>query len=255
MINVLKGFIITISTYTAIPMPQITWKNSYNKYVFIFFPLIGLLIGGVELLWYNISIKLSINTILYGVIASLIPVIITGGIHLDGYIDTIDSLSSNLDKESMQRILKDSHIGAFGVIYLIVYFLLLFGLFCQLHSNNKYYLFLLVIFFASRILGSFASITIKTFKTSGFLYTFSSVAEKTTVILFLSLYSVLLIIFLYYFYDYIFLLLFIFSVILIHLYFIKVYRKFGGISGDLIGFYIQILEVIFLILIVVLGVL
>ena len=108
------------------------------KYVFMFLPLVGLIIGSAEILWFLISKETSLNIILYGIISSLIPFLISGGIHIDGYIDTIDSLSSNKDKLSMQQILKDSRIGVFGALHLVIYSMLLFGLFCQIYSNNIY---------------------------------------------------------------------------------------------------------------------
>ena len=46
----------------------------------------------------------------------LVPVIVTGGIHVDGLLDTSDALSSWRDREKRLEILKDSHAGAFAVI-------------------------------------------------------------------------------------------------------------------------------------------
>ena len=56
------------------------------------------------------------------------PVAVTGGIHLDGYADTSDALSSYGDREKKLEILKDSHCGAFAVIRLCSYFVAYFGL-------------------------------------------------------------------------------------------------------------------------------
>ena len=58
---------------------------------------------------------------------ALIPVWITGGIHLDGYADTCDALSSYGDREKKLEILKDPHCGAFAVIRLCSYFLAYFA--------------------------------------------------------------------------------------------------------------------------------
>ena len=58
----------------------------------------------------------------------LIPVAATGGIHLDGYADTSDALSSYGDREKKLAILKDPHCGAFAVIRLCGYFVLYFAL-------------------------------------------------------------------------------------------------------------------------------
>lgn len=256
MINFIKGFIITLSTYTIIPLPQLKWDKNSIKYVFMFLPLVGLIIGSAEILWFLISKETSLNIILYGIISSLIPFLISGGIHIDGYIDTIDSLSSNKDKLSMQQILKDSRIGVFGALHLVIYFMLLFGLFCQIYSNNdKYYLLFIIVFFISRILGSFASITINLFKENGFLYTLTSATEKYYILIILFIYFIASLAFITYFFNLFISLTFILVIIFMHIYFINISKKFGGISGDLIGFYIQLSEIIFIILITVYGVL
>ena len=60
------------------------------------------------------------------------PAAVTGGIHLDGYCDTVDALASHGTPARRQEILKDPHIGAFGVIRLCGYFLLSFALWTTL---------------------------------------------------------------------------------------------------------------------------
>ena len=55
--------------------------------------------------------------------AVLIPVLVTGGIHLDGLLDTADALSSWQTRERRLEILKDSHAGAFAIIVCCGYFL------------------------------------------------------------------------------------------------------------------------------------
>ena len=56
-----------------------------------------------------------------------LPVIVTGGIHLDGLIDTADARSSYSDRGKKLEILKDPHDGAFGIIRLALYLLLAFA--------------------------------------------------------------------------------------------------------------------------------
>ena len=59
---------------------------------------------------------------LFTVILLLISVFVTGGIHLDGLLDTADAMSSYQERERRLEILKDSHAGAFAVITCVVYF-------------------------------------------------------------------------------------------------------------------------------------
>ena len=57
----------------------------------------------------------------------LIPFFVTGGIHLDGMLDTADALSSWRPMERRIEILKDSHAGAFAILICVVYFFLLYA--------------------------------------------------------------------------------------------------------------------------------
>lgn len=69
---------------------------------------------------------------LFASIAVCIPLLVTGGIHMDGYMDTVDALSSHQSVEKKLEILKDPNAGAFAVIYCGIYLLLSLGLFYQL---------------------------------------------------------------------------------------------------------------------------
>ena len=60
------------------------------------------------------------------------PVIITGGIHLDGFVDTMDAINSYQPIERKLEILKDSHIGAFALISCVTYFIISFGLWSEI---------------------------------------------------------------------------------------------------------------------------
>ena len=66
----------------------------------------------------------------------LIPVWVTGGIHLDGYLDTQDALHSYQSRERKLEILKDPHTGAFAVIAGICYFVLDLGIYSGLTAES-----------------------------------------------------------------------------------------------------------------------
>ena len=133
MKKILSSFAICFSTYSRIPMPHVSWEASNMGYIFTFFPLVGLAVGAVQLLWLWFAQTFAINTLLYAVAATVIPILITGGIHLDGYMDTCDALFSYGDREKKLQIMKDPNAGAFAVIYCGVYLLLTVGLFSQLY--------------------------------------------------------------------------------------------------------------------------
>lgn len=97
------------------------------KYVMGFFPLIGLITGALAYGWIYAGEILYVPDISRTLVLIILPVIITGGIHVDGYMDTCDALNSYGDREKKLAILKDSHIGAFAVIKLLVYYVLYFA--------------------------------------------------------------------------------------------------------------------------------
>ena len=80
--------------------------------------------GGLQLLIGYLLLKYtSCGNLFFAIAMALIPVIVSGGIHLDGFADTVDALSSYGDREKKLEILKDPNTGAFAVIGLCVYFL------------------------------------------------------------------------------------------------------------------------------------
>ncbi len=95
---------------------------------------------------------------------TLIPVLITGGIHVDGYMDTCDALSSHRDTEGKLSILKDPHIGAFALIRLVCLFLLVPALWQAYPANGFDGILVALIFIFSRCL---SGLSVLTFPISG----------------------------------------------------------------------------------------
>ena len=116
--TVIKSFFIAFSLYSSIPVPQFTWKEEDMKYVLCFFPWVGAVIGALVYLWGRFCNHCAVGTLCYSLIGTAIPLIITGGFHVDGFMDTMDAFHSYQPRERKLEILKDSHIGAFSVIML-----------------------------------------------------------------------------------------------------------------------------------------
>ena len=116
--RIIKSIIVAFSMYSRIPMPQFAWKDEDMKYMLCFFPWVGAVTGFCLFLWGVLSGKLLIGQTAYILIATAIPLLITGGFHVDGFMDTMDAFHSYQPKERKLEIMKDSHIGAFSVISL-----------------------------------------------------------------------------------------------------------------------------------------
>ena len=123
----MRSVIIAFSMYSRIPMPKLSWREKDMRYAICAFPLIGIVIAATELalVWAAQRYKIPSAATVSLMIA--LPILITGGIHLDGFIDTSDARSSYRSAEEKLAILKDPHVGAFGIIRLFLYFLIVFA--------------------------------------------------------------------------------------------------------------------------------
>ena len=120
--------------FSAIPMPQTPWDKRTSRDMLCAFPLVGAAIALCWLAWGVLSDWLSLPAILRGAGWTLLPVVLTGGVHLDGYADTVDAIASHASPERRREILKDPHCGAFAVIWLCSYFIADFALCASLRS-------------------------------------------------------------------------------------------------------------------------
>jgi adenosylcobinamide-GDP ribazoletransferase len=86
--RIIKSFFIAFSMYSKIPMPQFEWKDEDMRYALCFFPWVGAVIGVLWYLWKWICVRFGVGTLCYTVVGTAIPILITGGFHVDGFLDT-----------------------------------------------------------------------------------------------------------------------------------------------------------------------
>ena len=111
------------------PYPKETWK-----WISIWFPFVGLVLGGMaSLLFLVLPDTLSFWS--RAVIIVGMGMLLTGGFHEDGLADTADALGGAYDRERVMVILKDSRIGAFGGMALFVVLALRIGLLADLETR------------------------------------------------------------------------------------------------------------------------
>lgn len=251
MIRIWNSFKIAFAMYSKIPMPRADWSKENMRYMMCLFPFVGIVVGALVVLWSYLSDLLGAGDILRSAVYVLIPVLVTGGIHLDGLLDTADALSSYQEKERKLEILKDSNAGAFAVITACSYFLACFAVWSEITAHQA--LVLALGFVLSR---SFSGLSVATFpcaRHTGTVAAFSDAAQKRTVVSVLILLilvsgSVMCVL------D---LKLGAAAVIGALLVFGGYYRmsmkQFGGITGDLAGFFLQICELVMAVLVWLAG--
>ena len=81
MKSVISGLLVAFSMYSAIPVPQVNWEKQTMRWALGFLPLIGVLIGVIELFWFEFCVYFGAAGVFYAVIAALIPLAVSGGIH------------------------------------------------------------------------------------------------------------------------------------------------------------------------------
>jgi len=115
----MRGLILAFQFLTRLPMPQLAdFKQEELTTSAIWFPLVGLVIG--LLLVIAAQIGMHANNWMAALLVVLVWVGLTGALHLDGAADLADALgASHRDSERFQSVLKDPHIGTFGVVVLI----------------------------------------------------------------------------------------------------------------------------------------
>ena len=178
--SVIKSFFISFSIYSKIPMPQFEWKKTDMRYTLIFFPWIGAVIGVLLYAWMRVCIYFGINSMCMYLIGAAIPLIITGGFHVDGFMDTMDAFHSYKTKEEKLEILKDPHIGAFSVIMTVMYYMIYIGAYSQIETTRAYVIFCLG-FYISRILSGIGVVNFNSAKSDGMLFEFASTAHERVV--------------------------------------------------------------------------
>ncbi|MCR4755186.1 MAG: adenosylcobinamide-GDP ribazoletransferase [Lachnospiraceae bacterium] len=250
--RIIRCLIIAFSLYSRIPMPRFTWKDEDMKYVLCFLPFVGAVIGGLVYGALFLADMCKLPLLAKVCIVSVIPLLITGGFHADGYMDVKDALSSYKPREDKLAILKDPHIGAFAVIGFVIYALIwtaAVAVICDRSVINSCVI-LIPVFILSRIGTSISSVALKKAKSDGMLNNEAKgagriqiavmiieLAVTLTIACLMDIYiavtlaAVLAIVYVYYGY--------------------KTYKEFGGVTGDTAGYFVCISELAQLIVIAV----
>lgn len=209
-----------------------------------FFPLVGLVLGGLLagifyllLLFLPLSISLISILILY--------VLFTGALHLDGFMDTLDGLGCNGDREKKLAVMKDSRVGAFGAAGVSLLFLLKFFLLWELGQKVSLIPLIIVLPALSRW-----SMVIAMFRSSyprregGVGQAFVELISLREISL--ATFSAGAILWCFFAYQvwYFFIVILLFA--LLQKYYFK--KQLGGVTGDMLGFINETSEICFLFL-------
>lgn len=130
-VNLLRGIGMAFVLYSRVPMPHMNWESDSRKLVLYTFPLVGTAVGAAWCLWLWLCALGQMGPIFTAAGCTLLPIFVTGGIHMDGFCDVCDALASHQSRERKLEIMKDSNTGAFGVLGCVCLCLGSFALWCQ----------------------------------------------------------------------------------------------------------------------------
>ncbi len=172
--RILRWLAAALSVYSRIPMPHLDWTEDDMSHSLIFFPAVGVIIGMIVIIINGIMPFASVPAAVRIILTLLIPLIVTGGFHADGLMDTSDALHSYASKERKLEIMKDPHVGAFGIISLMKWMLIYAAAVTSILLSGKTDIKVLAVwglgFVVSRCLSGITSLIFKKAKMNGMLY-------------------------------------------------------------------------------------
>lgn len=133
----LTGFFMAWGMFCAIPCPHKVWDEDKRKWMLIMYPALGLMLGALWFALYGVLLALEMPVVLTAAVMTVYPFLISGCIHLDGFMDVNDAVLSRRDLAERQRILKDSHVGSFAVIRTVMLFLFFFAAMLVIAGRNS----------------------------------------------------------------------------------------------------------------------
>ena len=237
---------VALATYSRIPVPRGEWTRESLRYSLCFFPLVGVAVGALELGWLYLAARLGFGALLTGAVGCLVPLAVTGGIHMDGFMDTLDALSSRRSREEMLRILKDSHAGAFAVMGCALYLILSAAALSEM--SFKASVVLSAGFVLSRALSAFCVAFLPAARADGMAASVKNAAERrgasavmTWSIGWITVFAAAMLL-----YAPLLSLVALGWAAVVVAWYLGVTRRFGGVTGDLAGWFLQVCELGFM---------
>ncbi len=238
----LKSLCIAFAMYSKVPVPQVEWDKKSLSWALVCFPVVGAVIGGALWLWFFLCDWLGLGASLRAAGAVALPVALSGAIHLDGFCDTADALGSHQSRERKLEILKDSHTGAFAIICCGVYLLVLFGVWAEVSPGGRMGGVLCLTPVLSRCLSGLAAVSWENARGTGLLATFTQPMDAQKARLALLVMAAATVAGMLWLDVWAGVGCVLAALLALLYYRVMSRRQFGGITGDLAGFFLQICE-------------
>ncbi|WP_010530007.1 adenosylcobinamide-GDP ribazoletransferase [Lentibacillus jeotgali] len=239
--GIFTGMAINLQLFTSIPINrELPMNRFYLAYALRTFPLLGLLQGVIyTAILFVLMSYMPFSDVITALCLWLVLIFLSGGIHLDGLIDTSDAYFSYRDPEKRLEIMQDPRVGAFGVLSIVIFlgvrFVILYELITMAHPWT-YLTVMLIPFLGKMLMGTYLQVLPEA-RNSGMAHFFKQGASRS----FWLVYGGYLII--------IGILIGLLNIELLAIYLIlvscmivigfiiagRIVKHFGGISGDTLG--------------------
>lgn len=177
----LRAFFIAAAMYSRLPVPNVRWDEESKEAVLFLFPLLGVIEAGLIYLLAGLLLRVSAGAPLSAFCLTTAPLLFTGGIHFDGFLDTADALGSWKGKEEKLAILKDVHAGSAAVLQGGLMLLGGFAAWLTLFETGRlpeYLPQLLPIFLMSRALSALSIYLLPNAREAGTVYDFTAARAR-----------------------------------------------------------------------------
>lgn len=171
--KILESIVVAFQFLTRLYLPiNVEWDTGNLRRSLMWFGLVGAFIGAILAGALTLFNRFDLIPAVAAIIILLIWIFITGGIHIDGISDMADGFFSMRDKEKTLEIMKDSHVGAFGVITIVFLLLIKFEMLKEFIIIEKNVWLLILPPTIARIAAGLVLSFYETTKKSGLGYTF-----------------------------------------------------------------------------------
>lgn len=243
MKSIFNSLLLAFSQYSCFPKANTKVDRENAKYILIFVPVVGVIIGVCLYIWGEAWPYLCNYAILPAVIGAILPALVSGCSHMEGFIRTVDAISAHKSREKKLEILTTSQSGYFAILVCVIYFLLLTGLWSEIPIDGV--LILAFGFVLSRSLAGIAVLTLRhTDESRCDMYVPENKGTRIFEIVLLTIFSCVCAYFMVWFDAQVGLACVIGTLITIIYFWITTYKHFGGITEDCFNFFIQLCEVI-----------
>ncbi|KAA0955686.1 adenosylcobinamide-GDP ribazoletransferase [Sporosarcina sp. ANT_H38] len=243
----MNGLLLAMQFFTAIPVrKELPLGRREVTAMYVAFPFVGAAIGLAMYIVSEIVLNyLEFGTFLAAVLIVLVGIVLTGGLHLDGWADTGDAFFSYKDREKRLEILEDPRLGAFGTMALVLLIIVKIAVFNEIlmRGTGNIALYIAIPFLARAAMNLYFS-TVRLAKDKGIAHFFKQKISSSIVIGWTLVSSAMILFALGFMLKSILIPVSVAIVIAMAFFMFRNWslKHFGGVSGDLCGAFIEGME-------------